>query len=79
MKQWLDWMRDPSFHLIALTTALAAFALAHNSRSWWTSLDSGEGHPSGCHACSLCPPQAAEARDAYLIRTGGIAPLDGSE
>ena len=30
-------------------------------------------HPPGCHACSVCPPDAVAARDAYLIRTGSIA------
>jgi hypothetical protein len=79
MKHRFGWMSDASLHLIALTTALMAVALALNSRSWWSHRDVRVDHPSGCHACSVCPPEVAAARDAFLIRTGSIPSPDEAE
>jgi hypothetical protein len=72
MNSRLGWMRDPSLHLIALTTIGAVLALS--SLRGRTSPTERIGHPPGCHACSVCPPQAAAARDAFLIQTGSILP-----
>ena len=72
MKPGLDWLYDPSFHLIALTTTLMGMVLTYNSRAWWSPGNKVMGHPPGCRACSACPPEVAAARDAYLIRTGSI-------
>lgn len=79
MKPRFGWIKDPSFHLIAVTAVLAGAVMTLNPTSWWSPRDTGIAHPSGCHVCSLCPPQVAAARDAYLIRSGGISPLDEVE
>jgi hypothetical protein len=79
MKQRLDWIGDPSLHLIALTTALVGAVLALHSGGWRRPATRETQHPPGCHACSVCPPEAAAARDAYLIRTGSIQPPDAAE
>jgi hypothetical protein len=75
----LGWMRDSSLHLIALSTALTAAALALNSHFMWSHRNEQAEHPPGCHACSVCPPEVAAARDAYLIRTGSIQSPDVAE
>jgi hypothetical protein len=79
MKHRIGWMSDPSLHLIALTTALTGLALALNSHSWWSHRNQVSRHPPGCHACSVCPPEVAAARDAFLIRTGSIQSPDDAE
>jgi hypothetical protein len=79
MKHRLGWMGDASLHLIALTTALMGVALALNSHSWWSHRSNEIDHPPGCHACSVCPPEVAAARDAYLIRTGSIQSPNAAE
>ncbi len=76
MMRWLVWMRDPALHLIVLAMALlgAAGALGGPWLGWASRRGATPKHPPGCHACSLCPPGSAAARDAYLIRTDSIEP-----
>src|SRR5947209_4323426 len=74
MTQRLGWTRDPALHLIALTTILLGAALTLSARPWRSHPSEGVDHPPGCHACSVCRPEAAAARDAFLIRTGCIEP-----
>ena len=79
MRRRLGWLRDPTFHLIAVLTGVLGVVVGSGSASWRSSHDDKAKHPAKCHACSLCPPEVAEARDAFLIRTGSIAPPDASE
>jgi hypothetical protein len=67
-----SWTRDPALHLITLATLLVAVALAVTTRPapWFSRRP--VLHPPGCHACALCPPDAAHQRDMFLLRTGGI-------
>jgi hypothetical protein len=79
MSQRLGWLRDPSLHLIALTTALMGVFLALNSGVIGRFATRANAHPLGCRACSVCPPEVVSARDAYLIQTGSIEPSESSE
>jgi hypothetical protein len=79
MRFGLGWIRDPSLHLIALSTALLGIALASQSRPWSWFSAAEIPHPPGCHACSVCPPGAAAARDEFLLRTESIAEADTRE
>ena len=79
MKQWLGWMRDPTLHLIALAIAVLGAFVGVSSPSWWWSSSDRPEHPANCHACSMCPPDVAATRDAFLIRTGSIESPDASE
>jgi hypothetical protein len=79
MKHRFGWLNDPSLHLIAITTALMGAVVAFNARSWWSPRTREVVHPPGCHACSICSHEAVAARDAFLIRTGSIAPPDTAE
>jgi hypothetical protein len=79
MKPGLGWARDPALHLIALSTAILGAALALSAHPGHWRGDQGFAHPPGCHACSACRPEVAAARDAFLLRTGSIAPADDAE
>jgi len=79
MRQSLGCLSDPSLHLITLSTVLMGAVLALNSGSWGQSSAGRIDHPPGCHACSVCPPDVAAARDAYLIETGSIQPPDSAD
>jgi hypothetical protein len=79
MKPGLGWTRDPALHLIALPTAIVGTLLALSSHAGLGHGGPRSEHPASCHACSVCPPEVVAARDAYLIRTGSIAPADDSE
>jgi hypothetical protein len=77
MKPALGWTRDPALHLIAVSTALVGAALALGTHAWGSHTSARVEHPAGCHACSVCPSEAAAARDAFLIQSGSIEPEDG--
>jgi hypothetical protein len=77
MKSGLLWTGDPALHLIAVATALAAAALALGAPTARSHANVRVHHPPGCHACSVCSPEAMAARDAFLIQSGSIAPEDG--
>jgi len=79
MRQCLGWIGDPALHLIVLTAVVVATATA--LYPWSRGLHQSEklAHPAGCHACSFCPPGAAAALDAYLIRSGTIDRSSESE
>jgi hypothetical protein len=74
MRRKFGWMRDPSFHLIALTTMLTWTFLSIQSGSLGRLLCGSRPHPPGCHACSSSPPGAVLARDHFLVETGCIEP-----
>jgi hypothetical protein len=77
MKSGLLWTGDPALHLIGVATALAAAALALGASTSRSHANVRVEHPPGCHACSVCSPEAMAARDAFLIDSGSIAPEDG--
>jgi hypothetical protein len=79
MKPGLGWTIDPALHLIALSTAILGTALALSAHPGLWHRGGRIEHPAGCHACSFCPADVVAARDAYLIRTGSIAPIDDGE
>jgi hypothetical protein len=78
-KSGLGWTRDPALHLIAVSTAILGTAVALSSHGGLGHWGRRSEHPTSCHACSVCPPEVVAARDAYLIRTGSIAPPDDGE
>jgi hypothetical protein len=77
MRPGLGWTGDPALHLIAVLTALLGAALALGTHAPRLHADTRVEHPPGCHACSVCSPEAMAARDAFLIQSGSIAPDDG--
>jgi hypothetical protein len=79
VKPGLGWTHDPALHLIALTTAIVGAALALSSHAGPGHRGPRSEHPASCHACSVCSSEAVAARDAFLIRTGSIAPVDDGE
>jgi hypothetical protein len=38
-----------------------------------------DGHPAGCHLCTITPRGAAAARDDYLLKYGAIERVDPLE
>jgi hypothetical protein len=64
--------------MIVVSAVLAA-AMALETRSWGHRGREAVAHPPGCHACSMCRPEVAAARDAFLISTGSIAAPDDLE
>jgi hypothetical protein len=79
MKPGSGWTRDPALHVLAFSTVIVGTALALSPHPELVQRSRRLEHPPGCHACSVCPADVAAARDAYLIRTGSIAPVDESE
>jgi len=79
MRRGLDVLRDPSFHLLAVSALLLGAFLVLTSGPRTSSSASTVQHPAQCHACSACPPEVAAARDEFLIRTGSIQAPDSSE
>jgi len=79
MRRGLDVLRDPSLHLLALSTLLLGAFLVFTSGPRRSTSASTVNHPARCHACSACPPEVAAARDEFLIKTGSIQAPDSSE
>ena len=79
MRQCLGSIGDPALHLIVLTAAAVATATVLYPWSQGPHRGEQRAHPAGCHACSLCPPGAAAALDAYLVRSGTIDPSSETE
>ena len=79
LKRWFGLVKDPSFHLIVVTTAILGMMLAYSTPQPLKHGSRTLKHPPNCHACSVWSAEAAAAHDAFLIRTGCIAPDDVSE
>jgi hypothetical protein len=74
MKPGLGWAADPALHLIAASTVLLGAAMALGMQARRPHVSDRVIHPQGCHACSFCSAESIAVRDAFLIRTGSIAP-----